>query len=176
MRNDLSEILQQELGKELIIKEYLRGDFILKSGENASKIYWIKKGAVRVTFGDKDIITVRLGYENSIIASIPAFFTDTPSLFDIEVLRKTSVAVIEKKDLSTLVSSHPEFKNYYIRLLEDLIRQQSERELDLMITSPQDRFQRVFDRSPKLFQEIPLKYIAHYLRMTPETLSRIMKS
>ena len=47
---------------------------------------------------------------------------------------------------------------------------------DILINSPMDRFQRVFKRSPQLFQEIPNKHIASYLRMTPETLSRLKKS
>ena len=51
-----------------------------------------------------------------------------------------------------------------------------ELENDLIIYSPQKRFERVFKRSPQLFQEIPQKYIASYLRMTPETLSRILKN
>ena len=51
-----------------------------------------------------------------------------------------------------------------------------ERELDLLTSSPHERIQRVLKRSPQVFQEIPAKYIASYLRMTPETLSRILNS
>jgi len=54
--------------------------------------------------------------------------------------------------------------------------QQMERERDLLTSSPMERYLRVKDRSPQLFQEIPNKYIASYLRMTPETLSRLKKS
>ena len=51
-----------------------------------------------------------------------------------------------------------------------------ERERDILTSSPLERYNRVLKRSPLLFQEIPNKYIADYLRMTPETLSRIKKS
>jgi CRP-like cAMP-binding protein len=64
----------------------------------------------------------------------------------------------------------------YSVLLEQLVLQQMEREQDLLITSPVERYQRVLERSPMLFQEVPHKYIAAYLRMSPETLSRIKKS
>ncbi|WP_369806592.1 hypothetical protein [Tenacibaculum finnmarkense] len=60
--------------------------------------------------------------------------------------------------------------------LNDFMYQQIEREIDLITYSPQKRFNRIFKRSPKLFQEIPQKYIASYLRMAPETLSRILKN
>jgi CRP/FNR family transcriptional regulator, anaerobic regulatory protein len=54
-----------------------------------------------------------------------------------------------------------------------LVVQQMQRELDLLTASPIERYRRVIARSPQLFQEVPLKYIADYLRMTPETLSRL---
>jgi CRP/FNR family transcriptional regulator, anaerobic regulatory protein len=61
-------------------------------------------------------------------------------------------------------------------MLETLLTQQIEREVDLLTASPTERLSRVLKRSPNLFQEVPLKYIANYLRMTPETLSRIRNS
>ena len=61
-------------------------------------------------------------------------------------------------------------------VLATIIEQQLEREVDLLLQSPLQRYQRVLKRSPRVFQEIPHKHIANYLRMTPETLSRLKKS
>lgn len=66
--------------------------------------------------------------------------------------------------------------NLWNFILKDLIFQQMERERDLLTSSPFERYRRVLERSPQLFQEIPNRYIASYLRMTPETLSRMKKS
>lgn len=74
------------------------------------------------------------------------------------------------------IQAQPERVDAWMQILEQLIYQQLERELDLLIESPSERLNRVLKRSPNLFQEIPLKYIASYLRMTPETLSRLRKS
>ncbi|WP_338126498.1 hypothetical protein [Tenacibaculum piscium] len=74
------------------------------------------------------------------------------------------------------INSEKECEAIWMRLLESFMYQQIEREIDLITYSPQKRFNRVFKRSPQLFQEIPQKYIASYLRMTPETLSRILKN
>ncbi|HEU5148245.1 MAG TPA: Crp/Fnr family transcriptional regulator, partial [Chryseosolibacter sp.] len=83
---------------------------------------------------------------------------------------------ISKETLKALVNESLENMRDYAALLESLITQQIEREVDLLIHSPAERLKRVLERSPNLFQEIPLKYIASYLRMTPETLSRIRNS
>ena len=61
-------------------------------------------------------------------------------------------------------------------ILENLVLQQMEREIDILTSSPKERYQRVLKRSPQLFQEIPNRYIANYLRMSAETLSRLKKS
>ena len=45
-----------------------------------------------------------------------------------------------------------------------------------LISSPKERYERVLKRSPQLFQEIPNKHIANYLRMSAETLSRLKNS
>ncbi|MBB6460955.1 Crp/Fnr family transcriptional regulator [Flammeovirga kamogawensis] len=158
-------------------KTFQRGEHILAAGGSAQYIYIILSGCVRVIYTTKEEEhTIRLGYENSIIASLPAFFTNTPSLFSIEVIRKSTVRFIDKKNLSTIINTSPELSLDYQKLLEDLVRQQVERELDLLTVSPAERIQRVIDRSPQVFQEVPLKYIAYYLRMSPETLSRILST
>ena len=83
---------------------------------------------------------------------------------------------ISKAGLVSLRNESDENLRQYIELLESLVTQQIDREIDLLITSPTQRLKRVLDRSPNLFQHVPLKYIASYLRMKPETLSRIRNS
>ena len=84
--------------------------------------------------------------------------------------------MISKKSFHQLIQFSEENKKVWEQLLQSFVHQQIEREIDLITYSPQKRFERVLERSPQVFQEIPLKYIASYLRMTPETLSRILKN
>ena len=93
-----------------------------------------------------------------------------------EAIRKTTVKVISKEQLQNIVNESSTSLKQYLALMEMLVTQQIDREIDLLITSPAERLKRVLQRSPNLFQEIPLKYIASYLRMKPETLSRIRNS
>jgi len=67
-------------------------------------------------------------------------------------------------------------RNLWTTILENLVIQQMEREIDILTNSPKERYQRVLKRSPQLFQEIPNRHIANYLRMSAETLSRLKKS
>ena len=84
--------------------------------------------------------------------------------------------VATKKSFMEFVHSSKETTDFYIKLLEELVLQQLEREKDLLLDSPKERFASVLKRSPQLFQLIPSKFIANYLRMSPETFSRLKKS
>ncbi|MBC7652127.1 MAG: Crp/Fnr family transcriptional regulator [Deinococcales bacterium] len=158
-------------------KVVLKGTNILIEGEIEKHIYLIESGAVRVYYlTELQEKVIRVGYKGSIINSLSSFLKQTPSEFFVEAIRKTVLQVIDKSVFTKLVTSDAESTQQYIHLLETLITQQIDREIDLLVTSPTERLERVLHRSPHLFQEIPLKYIASYLRMQPETLSRIRKS
>ena len=149
----------------------------MREGEVEKNLYFVVKGAVRVFYlSEYDEQIIRFGYQGSIINSLSSFLKEAPSEFYMDAIRKTTVKVISKHDLMALVNESFDNLKQYNKLLEMAITQQIDREVDILITSPTERLERVLTRSPNLFQQIPLKYIASYLRMTPETLSRIRKS
>ena len=154
-----------------------RNEFLATPGQKNTNMYFVTSGSLRVFIEDEtEEHTIRFGYENSFTSALDSFLKGTPTIFFIQALKNCSLKVISKATFLKFVNSTKENEKLWIQLLESFVYQQIERENDLIIYSPQKRFERVFKRSPKLFQEIPQKYIASYLRMTPETLSRILKS
>lgn len=158
--------------------EVNRNDFLIKAGEVEKYLYYIKDGALRAyLISEKDEeFTIRFAYKNTFITSIPSYFTGKESELYIEAIRKSTLIRTSKKRFNQYISKDIENQKDYQDLLESVINSFLAREVDLLTQSPSLRLQRVLDRSPKLFQEIPHKYIASYLRMTPETLSRLLKS
>ncbi|KQS46641.1 MULTISPECIES: Crp/Fnr family transcriptional regulator [Flavobacterium] len=154
-----------------------RNQFLKKGGSADTHIYFIESGSLRIfiTDGGEERI-IRFGYQNNIIVALDSFFTQKPSDFYIQAIKKTTVKIISKEKFMTFINSNPENLKIWLEILEDLVLQQIEREKDLLVQSPRERYERVLKRSPRLFQEIPNKHIANYLRMTPETLSRLKKS
>ncbi len=154
-----------------------RGNFLINEGQIEHHIYLILDGAVCVNYQSLgEEFAIRFGYNNDLITSIHSFFSGAPSQYSILALRKTQYYAIPKSNFLHFVHQSPQYLLAYTELLQGLVIQQMEREIDLLTVSPSERVDRVLKRSPKLFQEIPLKYIASYLRMSPETLSRIRKS
>jgi CRP-like cAMP-binding protein len=174
---NFAEILLSELDHIAQPRTLAKGEFLIREGEVEKNLYYIESGAVRVIhLTELEEQTIRLGYEGSFINSLSSYIKQTPSEFFIEAIRKTEVKVIPKEQVTRLVHESPENLVAYNQLMEILVTQQIEREIDLLTESPTERLKRVLDRSPNVFQHVPLKYIASYLRMTPETLSRIRNS
>ncbi len=151
-----------------------RNEYLNKEGVINSNLYFISKGTFRIyTVHGENEHTIRFGYQNNMITAIDSFIHDQPSQFYIQALKESEVYSISKQSFKNLIKEKKEYQQAYEAILEQLILQQMEREMDLLIADPKERYKRVLKRSPQLFQEIPLKYIAAYLRMAPETLSRM---
>ena len=156
--------------------ELKRNDFLKVKGSRDTNIYYVIEGSLRIFVEDEyEEHTIRFGYQDNFIAALDSFIKDEPSEFYIQALKKTKVKVISKKKFIQFIDSDIALMKMWQALMGELIYQQLEREKDLLTFSPRDRYDRVLKRSPRLFQEIPSKYIASYLRMSPETLSRFKK-
>lgn len=170
-----SKIDHAGLWKRTLVVE--RNEVLKNQGACDTQFYYIVSGTIRVFFEDEmEEQVLRLGYPGEFIGALDAFLSVRPSELNIQALKKCELKVIEKKAFDLLIRSNMENLLLWAKILENIVVQQLEREVDLLTSSPQKRYQKVLSRSPQLFQEIPAKYIASYLRMSPETLSRLKKS
>ncbi|MDY3363560.1 Crp/Fnr family transcriptional regulator [Riemerella anatipestifer] len=153
-----------------------RNDLLKASGSVDTNLYYITKGSFRIYLLNEDgEQTIRLGYTGNFIVALDSFLSQKPSEFLIQAIKTSEVKVIPKSKIQEFLHKE-ENKKLWIALLENLLLQQMEREKDILISFPKERYLRVLRRSPRLFQEIPNKYIADYLGMSAETLSRLKKS
>lgn len=154
-----------------------RNEYLVTAGQINTNLYLIQSGTIRIFVDDlQDEHTIRFGYKGNIITALDSFLSNDPTKLNIQALKKCELAVISKKAFTTLLNKDESNRYIWQKILEDFTLQQMEREMDLLTNSPMEKYRRVKERSPILFQEIPSKYIASYLRMTPETFSRIKKS
>lgn len=166
--------IQNLPGKIVVIK---RNEYLKVNGSVDTNIYFIENGSLKVfILDDLEERIIRFGYTGNIIVSLDSYLSEKPSEFYIQAIRKTEVKIIQKDVFLEFIQESENNKELYRRMLEELVIQQIEREKDLLISSPKERYNRVLKRSPGLFQEVPNRHIANYLRMSPETLSRLKKS
>lgn len=157
-------------------KELKRNEFLKTEGSVDTNIYYILSGCLKIYtyIGDTEY-TIRFGYKDNLIAALDSFLTGKASDMCIQAIRQTKVMVMKKQVFDQYMLENQDALLRWNGILGHAILDLMEREQDLLISSPAERFNRVLTRSPQLFQEVPNKYIASYLHMTPETLSRLKK-
>lgn len=156
---------------------YKRNEFLIKEGESNDAVFFVEKGALKIftLIEDKEQI-IRFAYSGSLVSALDTFISGTATQYYIQALKNSTVKMLSKNKFEQLLAENPKHLKQWNDVLLQLIKQMMEREIDLLTQSPIERYKNLLERSPRVFQEIPLKYIASYLRMSPETLSRIQKS
>ena len=162
-----------ELSTKTITLE--RNEFLKVKGSIDRNVYYIESGSLRIFISDEyEEQIIRFGYKENLIASLDSFLTGKPSELYIQAIKKSTIKVITNSQIDAFLKVDAN-RDLWIKILEDLVVQQMEREIDILTNSPRERYERVFRRSPQLFQEVPNRHIANYLRMSPETFSRLKK-
>jgi len=168
--------IQPLLHQWTIQKTIKRFDFLIQKGTRASHLYFITKGTLRIYYiSNNTEISVGFGYPNTLICSYPSFVSNKPSDYYIQALTDTQLIGISRIDFYACIHKNWNLERHWREMTEQALLGRIEREIDLVTYAPQDRLDRLLNRSPHLFQLFPHKYIASYLRMTPETLSRMLR-
>ncbi len=174
-----SHLTQDEI--EIILNsfkvvELKQNEFWIKRGEICKQLAFIDKGILRIINEIKEVeSTVQLIFENSFTTSLTSFAYQTKSEWGIQALTDCRLFVIDRDVHLKLVY---EYKNWlevdnvllllaYTDLENRLFAQHN--------LSAEQRFNKLFSEKPEIFNQIPLKYIASVLCITPETLSRLRK-
>jgi CRP-like cAMP-binding protein len=171
--------LSEEAADSLIKKwshfaELKRNDFLVSKGQTETNLYYVASGSMRIFYPVKDEeICAGFAYDHNLICSYPSFIKQLPSDYAIQALTTTKIRFIKRAEFYALFKLHHEIESAWRMLEEEALVGKIEREVEMLTFTPEERYKRLMDRSPHIFQIIPRKYIASYLRMSPETLSRI---
>lgn len=158
----------------LVPMKYAKNEMILREGEICTNIYWVVKGLVRqFYYKNEKELTEYMATENNIVMCIESLFLEQPTHLQIKAIEPTVLIALPKADLEAVAMKSVNIQILYRKILEEsLILSQIHADM-LRFESAQDRYQKLIKRQPQLVLRAPLVYIASYLQMTPETLSRV---
>ena len=167
-----STMTHEEL--DTLPKKYAKGEMILKEGEICESIYYIDKGLIRqFYYKNEKELTEHIGADGEIFMCIESLFKEEPTKLQVEALEPTIVYLIPKRELEHVALHNVNIQILYRKILEEsLIISQVHADL-LRFETAQNRYLRLCKMKPQVVLRAPLVYIASYLQMTPETLSRV---
>lgn len=170
MAHDEFDILESIL----VPMKFARGEKVVESGDVSDAIYYVERGMVReFYFKNNKSVTEYLAADGTIVMSIESLFREEPSKLVIEALEPTIVYALPKKRLEEVALHNVNIQILYRKILEESLII-SQRRADLLrFESAKDRYLKLCKLNPKVIMKAPLVYVASYLQMTPETLSRV---
>lgn len=158
----------------LVPMKFAKGEKILDEGEVCHNIYWVVKGLIRqFYYKNKKELTEYMATENTICMSIESLFRETPSRQIIQAIEPSILYALPMHELEAAAMKSVNIQMLYRKILEESLIISQQRADMLRFESAQDRYQKLVKSSPQLVLRAPLVYIASYLQMTPETLSRV---
>lgn len=161
----------------LVPIKYAKGEIALSEGEICKNLLYIDKGLMRqfyFKYGKE--VTEHLAQDHTIVMCIESLFKEEPTQLQIEAIEPTVVYALPKADLERVAMHNVNIQILYRKILEEsLIMSQVHADL-VRFETAQDRYKRLCKLMPQVVLRAPLVYIASYLQMTPETLSRVRAS
>jgi CRP/FNR family transcriptional regulator, anaerobic regulatory protein len=172
MRIELEEELIKSFSPELIAKDSL----ILREGDVCKNLCVLADGILRMfhNIADKEI-TSRIMLKGHMAMSPGSFFTQTKSIESIEAVTESIVLRITFEQLQNIYDTFPEFNYHTRQIIEMYFYNQEQRLYMLRQQDAMAKYTYFIDHYGDIMQHIPQKFIASYLNITPETLSRIRK-
>jgi CRP-like cAMP-binding protein len=170
----LSEEIKDFMISKTTFRKLNKGKFLLKPGEFCKDYYYIHRGILRsfIKYGDREI-TVWINPEGEITTSIRSIAGTRVSDEYIQVIEDCELVVIPFEAMSELYARFPEMNKAGRMLLEEYYAASEERVFIARIPNAEARYQHFLQSRPELLNRIPLKYVASYLGITLETLSRL---
>ena len=161
----------------LVPMKFAKGQMILSEGDVCKHVYYIERGLIRqFYFKNGKQITEHLGEDRSIFMCIESLFREEPTKLQVEAIEPTWVYALPKQKLEQVALHNVNIQILYRKILEEsLITSQVHADL-VRFETAQARYKRMCKLSPQVILRAPLVYIASYLQMTPETLSRVRSS
>ena len=158
----------------LVPMKFSKGEMILREGEVCNHIYFIEQGLIRqFYYKNGKEVTEHLGEDHTIFMCIESLFKEEPTRLQVEALEPTIVYAMPKQELELVALHHVNIQMMYRKILEEsLIISQIHADL-VRFESAQSRYKKMCKLNPQVILRAPLVYIANYLQMTPETLSRV---
>lgn len=156
--------------------ETTKGEILVEENKVAKYLYFINSGFVRVYYlHDGAEITHHLNCPPGFITSLNSFISATKSQEVVECITDCSLLRIAKEDLDALYQHSQSCAEIGRIIYEQALAYKEQRTKDIMTLSADQRYLKLMTHHPEIIQNVPLHYIASFIGIKPESLSRIRK-
>ncbi len=165
---------QEFYNSSVLTEEYPKNKILVEEGKICKYSYIVLEGCIRKYYLKNGIeITNEFIFPGEMAVSFGSFLKRQPSNEFIHTIEKTKVMLIPFSLFEYMQREHPSIMQTNFDVLVDYSQWLEKRLYHLQFHSAKERYQILLNSQPELILKLPLMYIASYLGITLETLSRI---
>ena len=172
----LSEKDKKILSHAFRTKKVKRRQFLAEAGEPSKYLYFVLEGCLRAYYIDKN------GFEHVVSFAIEdwwmsdfGFHSGNAAILTIDALEDSEVLYIDKSTMDTLYDQIPQLDRYFRIILQNALMAQMQRIMQMNSFTAEERYVALQKKYPQFVRRIPQKYLASFLGITPEFLSKLKK-
>lgn len=153
---------------------YQKGEFLLHAGSIENHLSFVESGLLRgVHYLNGREITTWFGLEGRFWAAYHSFIGRVPSMENVEAIEPTTVYRITYSNLQSFYAAYPVCEHLGRKIAEQCFVDVSNRLMSMQFATAQEKYNHLQQTNPEIIRRAPLGYIAQYLGITQETLSRV---
>jgi CRP-like cAMP-binding protein len=158
-------------------RSYKRNTTLLAAGEVAHELFFVREGGLRQFFSNEDGVerTCNFYFENEFATDLESFSQQCKASTTLLAFENTTCLVTTCVAIANAMRESKEIADFFRSLVEKVAQDEIRRTKSMLAYPPERQFEELLERRPEWIQRIPQRYIAQYLGIAPESLSRIRK-
>ncbi len=175
-RVSLNEEEQQTFTSFFRVKKLKKKTFLYQEGDIQQHIAFINSGCLRSYSIDKNGTEHILQFAPAgwWIADMQSLLNNAPSNLSIDAIEDSEVFLIKQSEIEDMYQALPQLERYFRILAERSLATSQQRLIDALSLTAVERYNNFCKRYPSLIQSIPQKYVASYIGITPEFMSKML--
>lgn len=149
---------------------------LYSEGDNITKLYYVKKGVLRGYYiKDGEEHTCNFFFAPYMVTDLFSVRQQIPTQMNVQALKDSECYEADFLLVEQLAFERPELLKIFYKMYEHMFSGSIARQISFIYDRPKERYLNLFKQRPNIIAEIPQHYIASYLGIKPETLSRLRK-
>jgi CRP-like cAMP-binding protein len=154
-----------------------KNNFFVEEGKIANHIAYVRKGYLRISYNNNgDDITRDISSVHSFFTALASFITKMPSFEIVSSITDCELLLISREDLNYLYQHFNTWQMIGRRVVEEMFVRSQHRIYSLLTVSAEERYIKLIKEKPDMLQNVPLQFIASYLGITSQSLSRLRRN
>jgi CRP/FNR family transcriptional regulator, anaerobic regulatory protein len=174
---NLTEDLKLTIEQYFTPLQVSKNTIIEEEGKVPQHLYFVNEGYLRSFYydNDGDEVTTYLATPEQYMASFLAVSQQKISTENLETITDCSLLKINREDFLKIIEQYPDFRQYSLHIFERAFSQMNQRANDLATLTAEQRYTQLLNNQGNILQNVPIQYIASFLGIKPQSLSRIRK-